>query len=88
MMFSCERATELISTSLDSKLSLYKSIGLKVHLWMCKLCSRCWQQMLFLRNTMLKCAERVDEINFMPDHSLSEEACERIKNSLRKHDLH
>ena len=88
MMFSCERATELISASLDSKLSLYQRMGLKVHLLMCELCSRCWQQMLFLRNTMLKCAERAEEIDFMPDHSLSEEACERIKNSLAEHENH
>jgi predicted anti-sigma-YlaC factor YlaD len=88
MMFSCERVTELISASLDSKLSLYQRVGLKVHLLMCKLCSSCWQQMLFLRNTMRKCAERAEEIDFMPYHSLSEEACERIKNFLTEHDGH
>ena len=84
-MFSCKQATELMSVSLDSKLSLYKRVALRFHLLMCKLCSRCWRQMLFVRDAMHKCSERAEEIDFMPDHSLSPEACERIKNSLREH---
>ena len=85
LMFSCRQATELMSVSLDSKLSLYQRVALKFHLFMCKLCSRCWQQMLFVRDAMQTCSERAEEIDFMPDHSLSPEACDRIKNSLREH---
>ena len=83
-MFSCEQATEKMSASLDSKLSVYQRLSLKIHLLMCKLCLRCWQQILFLRNAMQKCSERTEEIDFMSDHSLSEKACERIKNFLRE----
>jgi hypothetical protein len=83
-MFSCKQATELMSVSLDSKLPLYQRVALRFHLLMCKLCSRCWQQMLFVRDVMHTCSERVEEIDFMPDHSLSPEACERIKNSLKE----
>lgn len=85
MMYSCERATELMSASLDGELSLYQRLALRVHLLLCKFCSRCWQQMLFLRNTMHSCSERAEEIDFMLGHSLSYEACERIKNSLKDH---
>lgn len=84
MMFSCEQATETMSASLDGKLSVYKRLSLKMHLLLCKLCSRCWRHMLLLRNTMQTCSERTEELDFMPDHSLSEEACERIRNSLRE----
>ena len=83
-MFSCEQATEIMSASLDGKLSVFQRLSLKIHLLMCKLCSRCWRQMLFLRNAMRKCSERTEEIDFMSDHLLSEEACERIKNSLKE----
>ena len=85
-MFSCKQATELMSVSLDSKLSLYQRFALRFHRLMCKLCLRCWDQMLFVRNAMNTCTERAEEIDFMPDHSLSPEACERIKNSLRDHE--
>lgn len=82
-MFSCKRATELMSASLDTKLSLYQRSALKMHLLMCKLCSRCWKQMLFVRDAMHTCSERAEEIDFMPDHSLPPEACDRIKNALK-----
>ncbi len=82
-MFSCKRATELMSASLDTKLSLYQRFALKMHLLMCKLCSRCWKQMLFVRDAMHTCSERAEEIDFMPDHSLPPEACDRIKNALK-----
>ena len=82
MMYSCKQATELMSLSLDGKLSLYQRVALKMHLLMCKLCSRCWQQMLFVTDAVRKCSEQAEKIEFMSDHSLSPEACERIKESL------
>jgi hypothetical protein len=83
-MYSCKQASELMSLSLDGKLSLYQRVALKMHLFMCKLCSRCWKQMLFVRDAAHKCSERAEELDFMPDHSLSPEACERIKNALKE----
>lgn len=88
MMFSCERATALISESMDGNLSLYHRFALRMHLLMCKFCSRCWHQMFFLRNTMHKCSDRTEEIDFMPGYSLSEEACARIKNYLKEQGSH
>ena len=85
MMYSCKQATELMSASLDGKLSLYQRFALKLHLLMCKLCSRCWTQLLFLKDSMQKCSEKAEEIDFISDQSLSPEACERIKNYLREH---
>ena len=84
MMYSCKQATELMSLSLDSKLSLYQRVVLKMHLLMCKLCSRCWRQMLFVRDAVHKCSERTEETDFMTGYSLSPEACERIKKSLEE----
>ena len=83
-MYSCKQATELMSLSLDGKLSLYQLAALKMHLFLCKLCSRCWKQMLFVKDAVHQCSERAEEIDFMPDRSLSPEACERIKNALKE----
>ena len=87
-MFSCSRATELMSASLDGQLSLHQRIALKIHLFMCKLCSRCWHQMMFLRNAMHECSERSVNMHSMPGHFLSDDACERIKNALREQESH
>ena len=84
-MLSCKQATELMSASLDGNLSLYQRFALKLHLIMCKLCSRCWTQLLFVKDAMQKCSEKAEEIDFMPDQSLSPEACDRIKSSLKEH---
>jgi predicted anti-sigma-YlaC factor YlaD len=84
MMYSCKKATELMSLSLDGKLSLYQRVALKMHLFMCKFCSRYWKQMLFVRDAVHRCSERAEEIDFMSDYSLSPEACERIKKSLKE----
>ena len=84
MMYSCKQATELMSASLDSKLSLYQRLALRFHLLMCKLCSRCWKQLLFVKDAMHICSGRVEEIDFMPDQSLSPEAYSRIKNALKE----
>ena len=84
-MLSCKQATELMSASVDGEVSLYQRFALRLHLFMCKLCSRRWKQMLFVKDAMHICSERAEEVDFMPDHSLSPEACDRIKNSLREH---
>ena len=84
MMYSCKQATELMSQSLDGRLSLYQRVLLRMHLLMCKLCSRCWRQMLFLRHAAHECSQRAEETDFVSDHSLSPEACERIKNALKE----
>ena len=83
-MFSCSRATELMSASLDGHLSLHQRFAVKIHLFMCKLCSRCWRQMIFLRNVMHECSERSENMHSTAGHSLSAEACKRIKNALRE----
>lgn len=85
MMYSCKQATELMSLSLDGELSLYQRLALRLHLFMCKLCSRCWKQMLFVKDAMHNCSERLEDIDFISEQSLSPEAFHRIKNSLRRH---
>jgi hypothetical protein len=39
-MISCARAAELISRSMETKLSWWQRVGLRVHLYACDLCRR------------------------------------------------
>jgi predicted anti-sigma-YlaC factor YlaD len=50
MMPSCKEVSKLLSDRLDRKLGLMDSLGLRLHLAMCKACSRVARQFEMLRN--------------------------------------
>jgi hypothetical protein len=79
-MFSCKNVTQMLSESLDRKLPFYQRIGMRVHLIMCKLCSRYKEQLLFLRKTahLFSDSSENEKISF----HLSSEAGKRIKESM------
>ena len=81
-MFNCREVTRLVSESLDRKLPLSQRIGVRIHLFMCKLCPEAKRQMLFIREAM-----RLFSLESSPvglDASLSPEVQDRIKHSLTK----
>lgn len=79
-MFNCKKVTQLVSESLDHKLPFYQRLGIRIHLMMCKFCSRYKEQLLFLRKT----AQLYSESSEHPDSSiqLPPEGGERIKESM------
>ena len=78
-MYSCKEVTQMVSESLDHKLPLVQRIGIRVHLLMCKFCSRYRKQLLILREAM-RLQERYIE-DTKPLMTLPTEARERIKRS-------
>lgn len=48
-MRSCREVSELVSKSLDVRLTLRERLGVRLHLMMCEHCSNFRKQMLFLR---------------------------------------
>jgi hypothetical protein len=83
-MLSCKEVTQWISESLDQNLPLRLRIGVKMHLLMCRFCSRYRRQMLFLRDIIHHYSARVEDTS--PTASLPPEARERIKRALRHED--
>ena len=81
-MLSCKEVTRLISESLDRELSLGQRIGLRMHLLMCKFCSRYKKQLQFIRDAIRLYSVKIEEEQFFPSLSLSKEARLRLKNSL------
>ena len=81
-MLSCREVTQLVSESLDRRLSLRQRVSMKMHLMMCRLCSRYNKQLAGLRDTFRLHAMREDDIDIYPAF-LSSEARERIKHALR-----
>ena len=81
-MFECKQITELISESMDRKLSLWQRMGIRFHLMMCILCTRYEQQLKKLREA----ARHLSEVGHtLPGtHRLSEDAKRRMKSKLKE----
>ena len=82
-MLSCKDVTKLLSESMDRSLPLGKRIGVRLHLLICKFCARYKRQLLLIRETaMLLAATAGTPGEFFGD-TLSEEARERIRESIK-----
>jgi hypothetical protein len=79
-MFNCKKVTQLLSESLDRNLPLYQRMGMRIHLMMCKFCSRYKEQLLFLRKTARLYSESSEDSDLSVQ--LSSEAGKRIKESM------
>jgi hypothetical protein len=82
-MLVCRDVTRLISESMDRSLPLGKRIGVRIHLLMCKFCARYERQLLLIRETVRRFVAAEEKAEGAPGETLSEEARERIKKSLR-----
>jgi len=82
-MLSCRDVTQLLSESMDTSLPIGKRIGVRLHLLMCKFCTRYERQLLLIRETVRRLAATEEKPGEPPGETLSEEAKERIRNSLR-----
>ena len=82
-MLSCKDVTQLISESMDTSLPVGKRIGVRIHLLMCRFCARYERQLLLIRETLRRLVATEEEPGGPSRESLSVEARERIKRSLR-----
>lgn len=82
-MLSCKDVTRLISESMDTSLPIGKRIGMRLHLLMCKFCSRYERQLLLIREALKRIVATEGKPEEPPGELLSEEAKERIRESLR-----
>jgi hypothetical protein len=80
---SCRDASRLQSEALDRPLTGWQRFGLVLHLAVCKWCRRYGRQLRFLRHAAHEHPEQLDDAT---PHSLSAEARERLKASLRSGD--
>lgn len=81
-MLSCRDVSQLVSESMDRKLSLSQNIEITMHLFMCKFCSRFKKQVLSIRQA---CRDHADLIGEGAEQgALCTEAKERIRRLLQK----
>lgn len=80
-MFRCRDVSRKISQSMDEKMTLGQRLAIRLHLMMCRHCSRFYRQVVALRQ-MSGVAEP-DAPNGQCPEPLSEEAKNRIKEKIR-----
>ncbi len=65
-MLTCREATTLISQSIDDRLPVGRRVALRLHLIMCKLCSRYKRQLVFLGSAIRKYAGKIEDGRLFP----------------------
>jgi hypothetical protein len=85
-MLSCRETTQLISESIERKLTLQQRMTVRAHLLMCRVCSRFRKQLLFMEKAIGLFVENEKEgkLPVESEPSLSPEARERLKISIRE----
>lgn len=81
-MLCCRDAARLASRSLDASLSVRERMGLRLHLFMCRACSRYERQIRAIRSALAEGVARMSEIEAMGRFSLSPEDREEINRAL------
>lgn len=79
-MFNCKEVSRRVSESMDRNLPLYQRMLIRMHLMMCKYCTRFRRQVMILREF---CRSRhLDEHVLDSAATLSPDARERIRKAL------
>ncbi len=79
-MLTCKEVTRIVSDSMDRKLPIRQRMAVKMHLLMCKFCSRYSQQLLFIRKAIHHYSSKMDDAELpSTTMSLSTEVRQRIK---------
>ncbi len=60
-MLNCKQTSQLVSQSLDRRLTWQERFAVKVHLWICKYCRRFSRQLLAVRSGLQRMTQSVEE---------------------------
>lgn len=83
-MFSCKRASELISAAMDRDLSLKERVSLRAHLLICSGCRAFRRQLATIRHALRGRMNAFDEAFETSGLRLSAEARNRIRRVLQE----
>ncbi|MBW1775400.1 MAG: zf-HC2 domain-containing protein [Deltaproteobacteria bacterium] len=84
-MLSCKEVSLLVSQSLDRKLPFRQRVAVRMHLIMCKFCSRYKEQLLILKEAAIRYSGEDHELPGPLPAVLPPGARERIKHILSHH---
>ena len=81
-LLTCKEVTKLISDSMETTLPLGTRIGLRLHLMICKFCSRYKKQLSAIKKIAGNFLIMMDDNEIFSGTSLSPEAKKRIKSAI------
>jgi hypothetical protein len=79
-MLNCKQASLLASRAMDERLPFREIMALRLHLWLCRNCTRFTKQLNFLRNTASHSKSYLD-------FRLTDEARQRIAQVLENQQI-
>lgn len=79
----CKDMTRLLSEAMDRPLPLGIRIKMRLHFLICKWCERYKNQLLFLRQALRRNPDAIEGEAAAPSASLSPEAKDRLKRTIR-----
>jgi len=82
-MFKCNEISKKVSESFDRSLPLYQRMMIRIHLMMCKYCSRFKEQLVVIREAIRSEDENAAGSEPEDSAALSSDARDRIKRSLQ-----
>jgi len=80
-MFRCSDVSQLVSRSMDTPLPLYRRLGVRAHLMICRYC-RLFQRQLFAIRRLSRDVSG-DLIDGLRPNELSDDAKARMKKNIR-----
>jgi hypothetical protein len=81
-MYNCKQVSQIVSESLDRKLSFWTWVQLRMHLAMCGVCSRFRKNMIRVDREVKRHAFEVETDNDQNSVQLSEATRDRIQREL------
>jgi hypothetical protein len=81
-MYSCKQVSQIVSESLDKKLTLWTRIQLRMHLAMCGVCSRFRKTMIRVDREVKQLAVEIETDNHQDSARLSEATRNRLQREL------
>jgi hypothetical protein len=81
-LLPCNSITEMISESMERRLTIAERLRIRLHFMICVWCARYQSQLLALRESLRLRASQIEKDESLP--SLSPEARERIRKSLKR----
>ena len=84
LVTSCKQAARLVSISVERRLTLREFLSMRVHLWMCKTCTRYKNQIRALRKIFLRHEEVLDNVPASSQECLDLKARDKIKAEILK----
>jgi len=83
-MLTCKEVSKLVSLALDRRLPLNKRMAVRLHLLVCKMCSRYQQQLKFIHRAARDYYSRLDSDDDRLAVELGSEARKKITDTLRR----